>query len=309
MSLPKFAYALVVTSKNNLFIDSSFISMSATKRLYPDAHIVLCVDDLTHDLLKIHGQHVLGLCSEVITIEHFGVTARERSRWVKVQMRTLISGDYLYIDADALPINPFPELFEHDKDFMAAIDINAMSPVLFAYFKEYCDKLGWKYNNDHYFNSGVHFLRDNERTQAFGKRWQEKWRQYIKVERSGYNADQPAFNSSIFEAGLTYIVADQKFNVFLTKPEKATSDQRILHFPQSILEVRFSSLLSNLIRIYRKTGQIDWSLVDKVREQDFPWLLPEWMVKLEYKYSIFRQRVIKQFRRLLPVRFRRFLVR
>ncbi len=309
MNLPKFVYALVITSEKSLFVDSCFISMSATKRIYPEAHIALCVDEPTHELLKVHAQHLLDLCSEVLSISPFGKTARERSRWVKVQMRTIVTGDYIYIDSDALPIKPIPELYSHDKDFMAAIDVNAMSPILFSYFKEYCDKLGWKYNTEHYFNSGVHFMRDNQRTQDFGAGWQAKWREYIKIERSGYNADQPAFNSAIHEAALTYIVADPKFNVFLTNPEKATEDQRILHFPQSILEIRFSSLLSNLIRRYRKTGEIDWSLIDRVKDSDYPWLMPAWLVKLEYKYSIARQRFIKQFRRLLPVKFRRFLVR
>ncbi len=305
--MPKVVYAIVAGPKSP-FLDWATVSILLTKNLHKDFPIVLCTDDQTLAFIKKTNHKILGLIDEISCIQAFDGTPRERSRWVKTNIRQNVRGDFIYIDADAIPVGPLDRLYQHDAD-MAATNELTMPHTIVNWYEDACTCLNWQYSRDHYFNSGIFFLRDSERGRHFGTMWNKKWLQWREHDKSGISADQPSFNSSLIELDVQMHLLPRRYNVFMLHPNVCEKDPRIFHYPASIRPMKYSSLQSTLCRKLANTGEIDWALVKLAQNSGNPWTLPKPLVWAEYILEIIRIKLLDFCRKRIPIAHRKKLVR
>ncbi len=191
------------------YIEQALISVYSARHYNPDAHIALITDDRTDVLLQGKRAELLKYITEKVVVDTFDAdyTPMQRSRWLKTHVRELIEGDFLFIDCDTTitgslaAVDTFPA--EHDilavhdchKKLSEMTDVVSRNHVLEMLQALGCDT----HNFDDYYSSGVLFVRDNERTHAFYKRWHENWIESNKI--LGRGIDQPSLAKTDIQMG------------------------------------------------------------------------------------------------------------
>jgi hypothetical protein len=302
----KVVYAVVATA-GSPFLNWTAAGAHVAKKLQCVSSVVLCTDTATLKLAKSTNHHLLNIVDDIVVAPEFKGTARERSRWVKTQLRSMVTGDFVFIDADAIPVAEFPEMFQHDADF-AAVEADAPFSAIASWYVPAAAQLNWKINHELHYSSGVFFLRDNEAAHKFGRSWNKKWQEWKGIDKSGVFADQPSFNSAVFESEMSCIKLPTKFNVPLFTAFHTAEDARIFHYPASTRRTNHS-LLETLSRQLAATGECDMSLVERARLNNNPWTGSRGLVQYDYFMSSARVYVTSQLRRRLPLAYRNLLVR
>jgi Nucleotide-diphospho-sugar transferase len=302
----KVVYA-VVAGPGSPFLDWAAASAYVSKSLPSIDAVELCTDKGTLEFAKSVNHHLLKIVDAVRVAPPFDGTARERSRWVKTQVRSMVDGDFVFVDADALPVADFPEVFDHGHDFAAAEDGAPFSQIA-GWYVPASAQAGWKINHDIHYNSGIFFIRDNETTRAFGRAWNRKWLEWRAIDKSGVFADQPSFNSAVFESGMSAATLPRKFNILLSRPSAAIDDPRIFHYAASTRRSRYS-LLEALSRELASAGKCDLAQISRAREQRNPWTGHQSVVRFHYFLSSARVYALSRARRHIPLAWRNRLVR
>lgn len=122
-----------------------------------------------------------------------GYDPKEKSRYLKVNARKLIEGDFLYLDTDTVVCRPFPFVISH-KSFAVALDQNTTFDMV---HNPNTYKINEKLNIldvsnlKHYFNSGVIWVKDDEFGHTIFSHWYKKWEE---TRKPNVYYDQPALN-------------------------------------------------------------------------------------------------------------------
>lgn len=188
----KLVYALV-SSSNDYYTEQFFISAYSAKQKC-NTHIVLVVDDKTEKYIKSNCSNVLNIVDELISVSYpDDLNNKLRSRYLKTTLRNIVVGDILFIDTDTLIAESLEDIDNIDADFAAVYDMHTTLKDHPSY-KEIAykaGKIGYSLkSNDEYFNSGVMFIRDNERTRNFFRQWHQN---YIEGVHCGVTTDQQSF--------------------------------------------------------------------------------------------------------------------
>ena len=152
------------------FCEMTYLCVALSKRLCPDSIATVLTDESTRANLELLPFGIENL--KVVDIPDELSSGSSRSRYLKTRMRQLVDGDFVFIDADALPLHPFDETCDHDAPLAAALDRNRESPEptfprwVIPHYKQ----LGWDYPFSTYFNSGVMFMRDTPEMSEFSDR-------------------------------------------------------------------------------------------------------------------------------------------
>lgn len=268
-SKPHVCYALSLDD-DDLFAELASISAACVRRLYPFAKITVLTDEQTRartDALRPLRKWV----SEIKSVGGFEGSARLRSRFVKTQARTVIEGDFLYLDADTVAVLPFDELFQCAEPLAAAIDRNRVDPE--GGFPRWVipdfQRLGWAYPTKLYLNSGILFWKDCAESRTLGRLWHENWLHYTRMTDNP--ADQPAFNHSIDSLGIKPKIVDDVFNARVGISPKFARGARIYHLLSGD-ERANGTFMDQLRARYHASGRIDFDLVAAAVERGDPWL-------------------------------------
>ena len=96
----KLVYVLAST-ENDLFYEQCLISVYSAQLYNPNIKIVLVVDNKTHSTLKGNRKEITDYVDDIIVKDFPEETSMfMRSRLMKVELRSLVKGDYLYVDCD-----------------------------------------------------------------------------------------------------------------------------------------------------------------------------------------------------------------
>lgn len=186
----RFVYVLVSTP-HDLFYEQTLVSISSLKRYNPTAKVVLVVDDKTDETLIEKRSSMKSLIEEKIVIPFpEGVANKQRSRRLKTNLRNIVMGDFLYLDSDTVVCDNLDEVDSFDFQIGMVWDSNHI-------FNKDKDRLvvdrakllGYDVSGElEYFNSGVMFVKDCEKTHEFFTEWHNE---YLKAEIKGCVFDQP----------------------------------------------------------------------------------------------------------------------
>lgn len=222
-------YTLHAT-KDFLFMQECWASAYSLRQFHPDASVYLVVDRQTHEYVSEYSEFC-NLFTEIIPVEvpeHYG--RKERSRELKTKSRLYVKGPMLFLDNDTIICKPLDELDNLSCDIAAVPETHLpllempFSPLGSVKAAFGIDGSDSKY----YFNSGVIYAADNDRTRAFFKKWNENWT-YSCFEK-GISQDEPAFLKTNRDLGDVIQELPGIYNAQVQMSLKYFADAAIIHW-------------------------------------------------------------------------------
>ncbi len=192
----KVVYVLV-SSEKDYFYEQMIMSAYSLRYQTQDVHIVLLVDQDTNNYLTNKQSSVNSYVDEIVVHElSEKYSMKERSRILKTKMRSLISGDFLYIDCDTV-ISKSLDGITQCENTSAVLDSHSLindDMVEFLGVVERAKSIGYStgYANKHY-NGGVMWCKDDEETHKFFSLWHELW---CETNSKGFAIDQLSLNEA-----------------------------------------------------------------------------------------------------------------
>lgn len=265
----KIVYVLASTP-DDYYLEQCLVSVLSVRHYMPYAHIVLLVDDLTQVFLTNERAEIVGLVTELKTVCFSDSTSQiERSRLMKINLRSHIVGQYLYLDCDTIITKELVELDELTPSIAAVLDGHCPlkeHPML-SYFSNQNRILDYDfYAVTKYFSGGVIFAKDDEIAHSLYKKWNEN---YQESANKGMFLDEPSLSKSNHELGNVISEIDGTWNCQIRFGAMYLSDAKILHFcskrnmPVSTLssksflyQVRLHGIATQDLELYIK----DWRL-------------------------------------------------
>ena len=227
-----FVYVLVSTEKDN-YLEQALLSILSLKKHVLNAHITLLTDIQTRDSCIGTRSRILNEVTNIIAIP-IGTEypQRAKSRWLKTNMGQYLQDDFLYIDSDTVIASNLMTENMPEADICAAFDRNVYiheSPFMKESIKEVYPFSNLKelLSYDKYFNSGVIFCRNNDKTKQFFSLWHELWKESF---RKGTVLDQPAFNAANLQMNNILHELPGEWNCQITMDLRYLENAKIIHY-------------------------------------------------------------------------------
>jgi len=169
---------VITSSLGDIYWEEGWVSAWSARYHNPEAHIALVCDRETLDTAQgSYRAKSLELFDEKITVDfEDSITQKQRSRWLKTNLREYVKGDYLFIDTDTVITDKLDEIDDWDIDIGMVRDGHRSHKqwpeVVQRYEKVYHQAFPVA---EPYYNSGVIFAKDNERVQSFYNQWHQNW--------------------------------------------------------------------------------------------------------------------------------------
>lgn len=230
----KIVYVVISSEKDNYF-EQVWASAWSLKHFNPQTHVVVLTDSETQ--LTIHSdlrKESLNYLDEIIAVEFDDeYTNMEKSRWIKTNMRNLIEGDFLFIDADTIITGSLEEIDQFTCSIGAILDshCHARDNCDNIVFQDmYVDRLKKVYNLDYngqdVFNSGVMFVKDDEAAHLFFDTWHRNW----LISRSkGFRVDQLSLLKTNIELGEPIVELPGEYNCQICFSIEYLTRAKIVH--------------------------------------------------------------------------------
>jgi len=187
---------VVISDANDCYFEQVWASAWSLRHYNPDAHVVVLTDEATKDTIYSDARkEALNYIDEVVIVEFDGeYNNMERSRWIKTNMRDLIAGDFLFIDADTIICGSLSDIDNWTCSIGAVLDshCHAKDNCDNVVFQDmYVNRLKLVYNAEYHgedvFNSGVMFVKDDEKAHVFFDTWHRNW---LLSRKKGFKIDQ-----------------------------------------------------------------------------------------------------------------------
>ncbi|MFL5244255.1 MAG: putative nucleotide-diphospho-sugar transferase [Gemmataceae bacterium] len=245
-----------------------YVSATLVRHFHPDCRITLLVDEVTGKALNAPASPLLDVVDNTVAIETGLENAVARSRFVKTSMRRWITGDFVFLDVDAIPIAPFGDILNTEGAIAAALENNKQEKDRFFPhgLDELYARLQWTCPVPKYFNTGIVLLRDTPATHAACDEWHRRWLQSSEV---GYLSDQPSFNSAMYESNIPIGILPSEYNAMVLFFPWRFRSCRIAHFFES--NSVGGTLLSHLVKSVEQDRTIDWNAIEKCLAEGHPW--------------------------------------
>lgn len=273
----KLVYVLTCAPEGN-FIEQALLAVWSARHHNPSAHIILIIDDETDRLISGGRNEILKYISKKIVVPfEEGKTMVYRSRWIKTSVRSLVDGDFLFVDCDTVTTRSLEELDSLECGIGAVPDshlkVKEFETVLREASRAKAASFGIDLSEEeYYFSSGVLYVKDTPETHRLYDLWHSIWEQGVN---KGVNIDQPSLAKANIDAGHLIERIDDRYNcVIYTQPDFA-KDASILHFtafrnPSWLFSRRF-------LDIIRKEGILDWMV---------PYILDPVSTYIPFRYTI-----------------------
>lgn len=218
-------------SENGLLFEQLYISVISLKYHTPSAWVSLVMDDKTNSLLStLTKERISQYINDNIVVpfdeDH---TPMWKSRWMKTNLRNLVSGDFLFIDLDTAITNDI-SCIDEEKSSLAMV-ADSHLPIgkhpFCSYIHNICRSVDLEIDdNSFYFNSGVIYCKDEDENYLFFEQWHDCW---LRYQEKGIAIDQPSLAKT--NNDLKGIVAlSGEWNCQLRHGMEYFYDAKILHF-------------------------------------------------------------------------------
>lgn len=228
----KIVYVIVSSGDNDIYLEQAWLSIHSLKRINSKAYVVVVMDKLTKLSLKGKRTGIKSLINEIVVADTpEGMTAMERSRYIKTSVRKLITGNFLFIDCDTIITEKINDIDSISDDIAAVPDFH----VPFVEFPNYQDKVKQMksiYGIDvkqeqYYFNSGVIFVRDSPMSHHLYESWHKNWMEQRKYH---YYFDQTALLKANIDCGHPIKQLAGEWNCQIITSIQYLNKAKILHF-------------------------------------------------------------------------------
>lgn len=184
----------ILTGSGDVFLLNQLkISVASLQMHTPNVNIILLTDDNTKEFLLENKFNIK--CGAIQAVEIDNVfSAKEKSRYLKTKMRSLVEGDFLYIDTDTVICEDLTDIHAVQRT-SAVLDNNMPVSDKIWDFQGVIDRasrFGYSvgYDNKH-FNGGVIWCKDDVDTHLFFNEWHNLW---LETRKRGIVLDQLSLN-------------------------------------------------------------------------------------------------------------------
>lgn len=177
----------VISSGNDVYFEMAWASAWSLKKFNPEAYVLVLTDGRTIDNLSFESKAKSADCIDELRAVTFDgkYTNKEKSRWIKTGLRSLVDGDFLFIDTDTIVTGSLlPLLDVACPDVGMILDNNCHSSEISSYpiFRNMYVTPLMKIFGDTYrqetdvYNSGVILVKDTPQAAHFFKAWHTNWK-------------------------------------------------------------------------------------------------------------------------------------
>jgi len=272
---------VITSTPEDIYLEQTYLSIYSLWKHEDNPHVVLLMDNGTEATLVGNRAKIMDLVAEKIVVPFDdNMTNMRRSRWLKTKMRSLVEGDFLYIDGDTIINAPLSDIGTCTHLIGSVED--AHRPLDVHYGKEkllrQANTLGFTIEGEkYYFNGGVLYVKDCKETRDFFDSWHRNWEMSIK---HGINQDMPALILTDIQMGHMIQKLDGMWNCQIMYGFNYFTTAKIIHY--------FASRYT-----YNNGGYIYDFMAPRILE-DFKhtWCItPELEDKLKAPLSCFSERV------------------
>ncbi len=220
----------LISSEKDCFLEELWVSLHSLRLFHPEVKVMVLVDEPT----KVYMERFPKLCDMITEIVVVPVpeqyNAKQRSREIKTTVRNVIDGTYLFIDTDTVICKPLDAIDNLTYDIAAVPDGHIpLSELMFSPTESIKNIFGVDISDSEYwFNSGVMYVADNEKTRAFYRSWNKNWT--FSCFQKGQSQDQPALSVTNKEFGDLISKLDDIYNAQVAMSLKYFADAAILHW-------------------------------------------------------------------------------
>ena len=224
---------VIVCKPSNLYFEQCFASAWSAKYHNPDICIVAVMDqDSRNCISPLAYENFESLIDEEIIHEFdSSVSSIERSRWLKTNLRAIVSGDFMYLDSDTLITGSLSSLDSMECSIGFVSDWNSslsQNTSTFYYEKELKKMFDQKMRMEGcYFNGGVFYAKDNKMAHQFLNTWHENWK---FCQSKGYYRDQLSLLKTTQDLHHLVDEIDGTYNCQLAASLEHLPKAKILHF-------------------------------------------------------------------------------
>ncbi|MBO6169303.1 MAG: hypothetical protein J6O51_04950 [Bacteroidales bacterium] len=196
----KIVYVLCST-ESDVYFEQFLLSLTSLGIHDPDCDVEVVTDGETYRRLQAMGE----ILPERVSLKYVDIPEKGRdgfynSRWIKTNLRQIVSGDFLYIDTDTVIARPLSGIDNIDADIAAVIDGNGQSRFVDRGERKKLDDAGMHgLGEGPYFNGGVFLVRDTAASHAFFSTWHSSWQKMVDAGARLY--DQASLFKTNLESG------------------------------------------------------------------------------------------------------------
>lgn len=280
----------LISSEKDYFLEELWVSLYSLRLFHAEVKVNVLVDEPTKEYMKRFPK----LCDMITKIVAVPVpkkyNAKQRSRQIKTTIRNVIDGAYLFIDTDTVICKPLDEIDKLACDIAAVPDGHLpLSELMFPPTEGIKNNFKVDISDSEYwFNSGVMYVADNEKTRVFYQSWNKNWT--FSCFQKGNSQDQPALSVTNKEFGGLITKLDDIYNVQVAMSLKFFADAAIVHWwHMSFIENQDYSPYFSL-QIYKEVkgnGGITPHVEELIRNCKQSFVSPTMPVGKEHIYFLF----------------------
>lgn len=265
----KVVYVLT-TQGCDFFSVMTRVSVASLRISNPDAYIIVACDKDSAEALKACGDALLGEIDELKVFDTPPGEPTFKNRFIKTNLRNLISGKFLFLDSDTLVRKNIDQIFKMDGDIAAAPNHATLvfEDQIWSYEREMLEALGWSSRDDVYVNGGVIFYNDTPGAYAFASQWHKNW--LFSSKKLNSFRDQPALNEAIRKNGVNLAVLPFQYNAQVIKAPKSGLGASIWHFYSTNVNIQNIKFFVYIYWIF-KGNVLDYRHVKNIINKSHPY--------------------------------------
>lgn len=280
----KIVYTLI-SNKDDIYLEQLWLSIYSLRLHNKNAHVAVVMDNRTSDGLTSYREKVLGMIDEKIVITPpEELDNRFRSRYIKIQLRQFVTGDYLFVDTDTIVNRSLDEIDQYIANGVETgmvLDGHRQTSPYHRPDKNRLKVLGWDKlvkNGENYYNTGVILMKDSEVNHAISKQWYENWQYEIT---KGIHYDQVALLYTLKTNDFKVHELPGEWNCQVTAAcSQVITNPIIIHYfnlPESVLKERHTIYyyfsFSDAFRRMKEEEDIPASIKEKIEEAKYLFFL------------------------------------
>ena len=291
----KIVYVLV-SNDNDIYQEQTWLSAYTLREHNKDAHVVLVVDNRTQLSLTGKRELFLSLFDEVISIPFDdSVPNLQRSRLLKTDLRSIVSGDFMYIDGDTLVLESLDRIDECTSCVAAVLACHIPYSVYYA--KDELDKLFKRlgFETDSYFNGGVLFVKDCKAARDLFSKWHQYYIDYLSIVK----ADMPSLAKANSELKVIEELGGE-WNCQIQYGARYLNRAKIIHyFASNFIGIKrdfpYLFMDNDLFYLIKKEGTLSPSILKMAHSAQSQWIIKSEIIGGE-EVNIYHSKLMKVLR-------------
>lgn len=262
----KLVYCLTSTP-NDLYYEQALVSIHTARFHNPESEIILIVDSDTNASLIGNRSGLDSYISEKIVIDVPEKYASNvaKSRYLKLHVRSFVSGTLLFIDTDTIIVSPIGEPADFGSEMGIVLDRHQKKRKLADKTLTVFKLLGYSCPSwIDYHNSGVIYMKDSPQTREFYEQWFRTWE---KCFENGYFVDQPSLADTEKKLGqIKTLPGEWNCQTFVPESLPYFSNAKICHFYGGTGENNVDEWYTRLLKRVKDCGTIIKTDADFVQD-------------------------------------------